>query len=253
MYDKKCQNRVFPSLKNKVETAKKSIIGIIPQIEEDNSTTRDGFGSGVIFSKNEDTYYAITAAHVVEKKDHKYKIFTINTKFSGKTISINDDISYEIPDEDYYESLLDGKVEYISSTADIAIISFASSEDLPIMEFESKSIKIGDKIIAIGHPEGDKFVATYGYIKTDKQTHTFGSKATNETKKDIVIGHNAYLKQGNSGGVAISENMKIMGINIGGDLNLLGYFQRGYMIPYDLVQKEINIWESQSISKEWVL
>lgn len=245
IYDKNCQNRVYKDLEKQVNTAKKSIIGIIPEKEEQEGKKHDGFGSGVIFAKEENTYYALTAAHVVDDKNQNYKIFTINTKFSGKKVEIDQDVSFEIPDDNYYKSLIDGKIEYISTDTDLAIISFKSNEELPIIEFSNEKIKINQRIVAIGHPEGNKYVATYGVIKTNN----ISSKTKDKKERETVIGHNAYLKQGNSGGAALNENMKLIGINISGDFSLLGYFKRGYMIPHNIVSNNIKIWQSKRSNK----
>ena len=45
-----------------------------------------------------------------------------------------------IPDEKYYSSLLDLTVEYKSETTDLAIVSFTSDEELPVLEFETNFI-----------------------------------------------------------------------------------------------------------------
>ena len=72
--------------------------------------------------------------NVVENKESLYKLFTKDTEFIGQTIkgTESDSVVFEIPDIDYYDSLLDGKVEYVSDTSDLAIISFETNEDLPV-------------------------------------------------------------------------------------------------------------------------
>ena len=47
------------------------------------------------------------------------------------------------------------------------------------------------------------------------------------------------------GSVAVTENMKIAGINISGTFTLLGHFRFGYMIPYDIVKNNIEAWKNQ--------
>ena len=48
-------------------------------------------------------------------------------------------------------------------------------------------------------------------------------------------------------GVAINENMKIIGINVGGTFTVTGHFFKGYMIPYYIVIDNINEWKSNKI------
>ncbi len=53
------------------------------------------------------------------------------------------------------------------------------------------------------------------------------------------------MKQGNSGGVALGENMKIVGINISGKLTIFRHFRTGYMIPSDIVEENIKEWRNK--------
>ena len=183
---------------------------------------------------------------MVEDTQSSYKVFTRNTAFQGQTVVVNENtgIQFEIPNEAYYDSLLAGKVEFISDTTDIAIISFETEEDLPILSFEDKELIKGMKLMCIGHPEGNRYQKSYGYVKTGLQNVIAFTKSTGKVRKDKVIMHDAYLNYGNSGGVAISENMKIAGINVGGSFSLTGYFSKGHMIPWNIVKENIQKWES---------
>ena len=228
-------------MQNKSDNVIRGIVGIIPQNNKDGLTSYNGIGSGIIFDKKNNIYYVVTAKHVVNVKNSNFKIFTKDTEFSGKTIKTDDNVNFEIPDENYYDSLLDGKVEYISKTDDISILSFEYNGDLTVLDFETNKLSKNDKIMVIGHPEGKRYQVTYGYIK---------SRLKN-IKGDKVIEHNAYMKHGNSGGVALTENMKIAGINISGTFTLLVHFKPGYMIPYDIVKENINIFNaSMETSKD---
>lgn len=233
--EQESKNRVFTDMQNKSDDVIRSIIGIIPENDTDGLINHNGVGSGVIFYKNYNTYYAITAKHVVDIKNSKYKIFTKDTVFSGQNVKADDNISFEIPDDNYYESLLDCKIEYLSDTTDLAIISFVYDRDLTVLNFENNKLSTNDKIMVIGHPEGNRYQITYGYIKSELK----------DVRGDKVIEHDAYMKQGNSGGVALTEDMKIAGINIAGSFTLLGHYKVGYMIPYDIVEDNINNWRNK--------
>ena len=239
IHENNCKSRVYDDMKKQEDIIKKSIVGIMHESETEDLKTSGSFGSGVIFNKVDNVYYAITAKHVVDDKNSSYKLFTINTKFSGETIEAGNNISIEVPDENYYESLIDVKLEYMSDSTDLAIISFISDEDLPVLEFEEKEINIGDKIMCIGHPEGHKYYVSFGTITSNIKNIAF-SKSNKNEKPTSVIEHNAYLNQGNSGGVAISKNMKIVGINVGGAFTITGKFSNGYMIPNTIVKENIS-------------
>lgn len=235
--EKESKNRVFKDMQDKSYDAVRGIVGIIPENEINGLSNHNGIGSGVIFDKKDNTYYILTAKHVIDVENSKFKIFTKDTEFSGQTIKASDSVNFEIPDDNYYESLLYGKVEYISQTDDLAILSFEYNGDLTVLDFNNKELSVNDKIMVIGHPEGNKYRITYGYIKS-------GLKNVSDDK---VIEHNAYMKQGNSGGVALTEDMKIAGINIAGSFTLLGHYKSGYMIPYDIAQDNIETWKNSNI------
>ena len=230
-----CKNRVFQEMQNKTDNVIRGIVGIIPENTKDGLSSHNEIGSGVIFDKKGNTYYVVTARHVVNIENSNFKIFTKDTEFSGQTINVSDNTNFEIPDDDYYASLLDGKIEYISKTDDLAILSFEYDGDLTVLDFETNKIAKNDKIMVIGHPEGNRYQISYGYIKS----------GLINVRGDNVIEHNAYMKHGNSGGVALSENMKIVGINISGTFTLLGHFKSGYMLLYDIVINNINTWKNQ--------
>lgn len=116
------------------------------------------------------------------------------------------------------------------------------NEDLPVLEFENKEISKGDRIICIGHPDGHKYYASYGIITSDIKNITYTKFTENENPVSVVE-HNAYLNQGNSGGVALNENMKIIGINVGGAYTITGHFSKGFMIPYNIVEENISKWK----------
>lgn len=235
MNEKDCKNRVFNEMQAKSDDVIRGIVGMIGENSKDGLSSHNGIGSGVIFYKVDNTYYVVTAKHVINAENTNFKIFTKDTEFSGQTINAGDNVNFEIPDEEYYNSLLDGKIEYISKTNDLAILSFIYDGDLTVLDFETNKLSKNNRIMVIGHPEGNRYKKTYGYIKSSLK----------DVRGDKVIEHNAYMKQGNSGGVALSENMKIAGINISGKFTLLGHFRSGYMIPYDIVEDNIKNWKNQ--------
>ena len=240
MHDKECKNRVFLEFQENKEEALRGVVGIVPESEKKGLSSHKGIGSGVLFDKKGDTYYAITAKHVLGD-DSKLKIFTRDTKFRGQTINVDEGVNFEIPDEEYYQSLLDSKVEYVSLKDDLAILSFQYEKDLTLLDFDSKKINIKDKIMVIGHPEGNRYKDTYGYIKSELEIIKFQKSK----EKQRLIKHDAYMKPGNSGGVALNKNKKIVGINVGGSFNILDYYYEGYMIPYDIILDNINNWRRE--------
>ena len=91
IHENNCKSRVFADMKKNEDIIKKSIVGIMPETEIEGLKSRGGFGSGVIFEKVDNVYYAITAKHVVDNSNSSFKLFTINTEFSGETINAGDE------------------------------------------------------------------------------------------------------------------------------------------------------------------
>ena len=131
------KNRVFSDMKDKSDNVIRGVVGIVPESDTNGLTNHNGIGSGVIFDKKDNIYYIVTAKHVINVENSKFKIFTKDTKFSGQTVKADENVNFEIPDDNYYESLLDGKVEYISDTTDLAILSFEYDGNLTVLDFES--------------------------------------------------------------------------------------------------------------------
>ena len=192
MYEKECKERVYSDLQDVVQEAKKSVIGVIPVKSDVGNVSLNGLGSGVIFEKSGNTYYAITAAHVLEKDAISFKLFTILTPYQGQTIQASDTVSFVIPDESYHNSLIDAKVEYISDTDDLAILSFESTDKLEVIEFEEKNDFIGERIVAIGHPNGNHYQCSYGSILSNEKEIMI-KLPTGESRTEKVVEHDAYL------------------------------------------------------------
>ena len=71
--EKEMIKRVFNEFDDKISELEKSIIGIIQKNELGEYTSYAGIGSGVIFEKQANRYYAITALHVVDYENSTFK------------------------------------------------------------------------------------------------------------------------------------------------------------------------------------
>ncbi|MBQ7522036.1 MAG: trypsin-like peptidase domain-containing protein [Clostridia bacterium] len=240
VYDKKCQNRVFEDMQLQLDKVKTSVIGIIPKtVNEDGSINYSGGGSGVVFEKKDGTYYALSAGHVVADQQATFKVYTDKTQYNTVDNAVFEQFGIEVVESDFYDSLSDAKVEYVSSESDIAIVSFRSDDDLTVAELTSKDLSKGDRIVCLGHPENKQLTVTYGNITVPLKT------INDKSKTYVVTEHNAYLNFGNSGGGAFSEDMKLTGINTGGYFTTFHYFQGGIYVPSSQLQKFIQEWKSQ--------
>ncbi len=156
-------------------------------------------GSGVIFHESEDYYYALTNYHVVDKhKNFKYQIIEVVDYFDNK----------------FSAFIYEGSMNY---ELDLAIIVFSKSESvLTVLEIVDGEIEVGNNIMAIGNPLGERNVVSIGsvikYNKT-KITDRYGEVKTNEFWSII---HSAETNSGSSGGMLLNFDLKVVGINYAG-------------------------------------
>ncbi len=239
-----CRTRVYEDLKERADEVLPSVIGIVPKTEDAaGNISYGGGGSGIIFKCEGDTYYALTAAHVVRDPAAEYKVFTALTEYETVDEQVFEELGIEVPADGFYETLANAEVSYISTKTDLAIISFRSEDELKIAAFRETDIEKGGRIMCIGCPDGRTFTASFGEITSELKTVTFKDKGTDYTTTDSVLEHNAYINFGNSGGGAFDEDMKLAGLNTGGAFRLFGQFDCGYIIPCGQLRDFIKEWE----------
>ena len=234
--DKNAKKRII----NLSQEIKLTNVGIIPVEENGNNISYQNFGSGVIFKKEENKYYVLTAAHVVEDAK-KLLIYTPLTKIEYESLSGVSSIN--IMKQESYELMYRAEKEYVSDFTDIAIISFETNENLNVIELETTNSSKGDKVITIGNPEGEFFTSYYGYVKSDIKSF----KARESKITDKVIEHNSYVMGGSSGGAVLNENMKLVGIITGGTSTpMSNKYISSFMIPISQVKKCIDEWNNST-------
>ena len=176
-------------------------------------------GTGVILS---DDGYIVTNAHVVE---------------GALSISVR------LNDERDFEAELVGS----DSVSDLAVLNIAA-QDLTCAEFgDSKNLRVGDSVVAIGNPLGTKLRGTYtnGIISAiNRDVETGGRTMT-------LIQTNAALNSGNSGGPLINCYGQVIGINtmkISAFTDEAGVEGIGFAIPSSTVKEIVD----QIISQGYV-
>jgi len=97
-----------------------------------------------------------------------------------------------------------GKVVFIDELHDLAILSYEGMAQAPGLELSHQlSTALGDEIVALGHPYGGEFSATYGHI----------SSTEHRQQEVSYLQHDASLSPGNSGGPLLALDGSVLGIN----------------------------------------
>ena len=153
--------------------------------------TNEGHGTGVVIS-DIGNGIILTNFHVVEDYE------TVGVIFS--TDSDTDKLSI-------------GAVIKVDEIRDLALVSLNTDRPdlVPLMISEDPG-QIGEDVHAIGHPLGEDWTYTRGYISQLRQNYSWQTGANRHHAADIVQTQTP-INPGNSGGPLINEAGKLIGIN----------------------------------------
>lgn len=254
IYQKICKDRRYDDLGDKLnDDICSSNVRIVTEVIESNEGV-DCFhyrenGCGVIFAYEENYYYVLTAAHVVDEKEKGNKTFYIVPYGSPTWQEANKKSKQEtgkyLPSETFYNQFEKAEVDYVSESCDIAIIRFKSDEQFKCLEIANNEVHYGDKLVAFGSSALSGSDISYGKV-VSKVYKTFDSH--DGRNPDKVLFHNAYIVEGASGGAVLNEDFDIAGITIGGGTDLIGRFKYGAFIPSGLLKKVIQEWGANKTS-----
>lgn len=165
-------------------------------------------GSGVIFSSDG---YIITNNHVVDK---------------AETIEV-------IHKKRMYKARLIGA----DANTDIAVLKI-EAENLPAIEIgSSRSLKIGEWVLAVGNPFNLTSTVTAGIVSAkERQINIMGG----EFPLESFIQTDAPINPGNSGGALVNTKGELVGINTAILSRTGSYTGYGFAVPSDIATKIAN-------------
>ena len=168
-----------------------------------------GIGSGTIISTNG---YILSNYHVIEDAD------SIRVTLSDRRV-------------------FDAEVVGSDSLIDIALLKIQSA-DLPVVRLgDSDRLKIGDLVLAIGHPLGLGTTLTDGIISAlDRQAAVIEGAYSIES----FIQTNAVINPGNSGGPLLNLRGEVVGINTAISTRTGFYIGYGLAVPINLAREAID-------------
>lgn len=214
----------FPSLSPMLEKTRPAIVNVqaqgtlppLPDSDDDKNSSRRSkkprefrsLGSGVVIDPNKG--YIVSNAHVIGRAS----LITV-TLYDGRRQK--------------------AKVIGTDPASDVAVIQIKPERLQGLPLGESKHLKVGDFVVAIGNPFG---LNSYG----NNQSATFGivsalqRNSLNIEGVENFIQTDAAINPGNSGGALVNTKGELVGINtailtpIGGNIGI------GFAIPIDLVK-----------------
>ena len=186
-----------------IEEAVKSVVSIKTDVSQ---------GSGFIISEEG---YIVTNAHVLQGA-HFAKALTYNQELEN-AIPVGIDIN-----------------------ADVALLKISPRENY--LRFgDSDSVRVGEKVIAVGNPYGLSFTVTEGIVSAVER------KGLNNV--EAYIQTDVALNPGNSGGPLINNKGKVIGIN---NFKVGGAESLGFALESNYAEQVINNIGSKLLNKSIV-
>jgi len=124
----------------------------------------------------------------------------------------------------------DAKLVGSDPMSDVAVIKI-DAKDLPVLDFgESKSLRVGQWVIAVGNPFGLSRTVTAGIVSA------VGRDAVGINDYEDFIQTDAAINPGNSGGPLVDLDGKVVGINSAIVSRTGGAMGIGFAIPIDMAR-----------------
>jgi serine protease Do len=196
----------------------------LPQMPEQQKVR--SLGSGVIVDPKG---YIITNNHVVEDATR---------------------IMVSVPGGDEYTAKVIGS----DSIADIAVIKINGNKDFPFVRVgDSKKMKVGDWVLAIGSPFGLDQTVTAGIISATGRTFKQEDAISYGATFNDYLQTDASINPGNSGGPLVNMNAEVVGINSFISTTSRSSAGVGFSVPSHLFAKVYNqILQTGKYSRGWL-
>ena len=203
--------------------------------------------SGVIIRKEGNKYFALTANHVISEMDDvdQTRIVVLGYDDLDFKDYLNMGGEY-VGIANYYMQFPEITVEHANEKSDLALISFKSDKVYTVLSLAEDAAKYGDKVAAMSNPYGKRNIVTAGKIGS-KGFWNYEDQAGKF--KYSIIKHSALTSEGSSGSALLNEDLDIVGINLGGNENLLHQFVSGMAIPSDQIRAFLGEWTVDTLSE----
>ncbi len=165
---------------------------------------KEGAGSGVLISADG---YIVTNNHVVDGADELTVTLNDNREFSARIIGTD-------------------------PTTDLALIKINAKDLTPIVIGSSDDLKVGEWVLAAGHPFNLRATVTAGIVSA--KARSLGANGI-----EAFIQTDAAINRGNSGGALVNAKGELVGINAMIYSETGSYAGYGFAIPTTIMNKVV--------------
>ena len=239
---------------NDVDTIAQNITSVVSIYAGFSKTTQANIGGimgGIIGSKPQTTYYSSAGSGVIidlNKETGDALVVTNYHVIYDNNSSIKTGISDAIylytygsfyafdPEKDATQQGDGIKATYVGGAMDydIAILRVTGSEYLKTHLVskatfaDSDDVQVGEKVFAIGNPDGAGIAVTEGIVSVESEYITMGATDGSNTTTDYrVLRTDAAINSGNSGGALFNTAGELIGItnakNASSEVDNMGY------------------------------
>lgn len=170
------------SSRNVFKTAFPSVVKVV---------TEEAFGTGVIISE-EGNGLILTNHHVIEGNNIVAVVFPTDKASERRTFA---------------------EVIKVDEISDLALLKLSEARiDLVPINVSEVDIQIGDDVHAIGHPYGEDWTYTRGYVSQLRKDYSWSTGTTSHHVANIIQTQTP-INPGNSGGPLLNNEAELVGIN----------------------------------------
>ena len=127
----------------------------------------------------------------------------------------------------YGKETLNARLVGVDINADVAVLQISGTHS-ELWFADTRSLKVGEKVIALGNPGGLDFTVTEGIISATKRVLNNG---ISYVQTDVPI------NPGNSGGPLVNREGRIVGIN---NFKISGFEGVGFAIDGSVVEEVVD-------------
>ena len=151
----------------------------------------NGIGSGVIISNDG---HILTNWHVIEDNPNLHAL--------------------TLGEGDYDENLRGLELIKYDPQKDLALLKLKTiPKNVRVIKISKVVQKVGERVHAIGHPRGEMWSYTMGYISAFREDYTWKDPENDQEFSGDVYQMQTPINPGNSGGPLLNEHGNLIGIN----------------------------------------